>query len=176
MNDEENRRALDLEMRQRAAAPRQLPTPGIDATGNASMYGEAPVVVVTEEDIRRYGSGGHVCGECKHFELGHGQAAMAAQKFIPKLVREYEWKYEHFFLSPSNEMGLCGERGDTLTGVMHAACPHFTPHNGKLKREAKTSELEAIAMSKPDARRMQERRIRDWRTSLGLDKPPVVER
>jgi hypothetical protein len=166
----------DRELRQRAAAAQRIPHSYVDPLTGARVGGSLPVVTVSEDDIRRYGSGGHTCGECKHFELGHGQAQMAAQEFMPKLVRDYEWKLQHAFLSPSNEMGLCGNDDITLTGVLHAACEHFRPHNGKIKREAKASELETIEKSRIGAQRMQQRRIRDWRKSAGLDRPPKFER
>lgn len=172
----DDREALDQEMRQRAQQQQRLRHTYIDPQSGARVGGSLPVVTVSEADIRRYGSGGHTCGECKHFELGHGQAQMAAQKFMPKLVREYEWKLEHAFLSPSNEMGLCGNDDVTLTGVLHAACEHFRAHNGKIKREVKASELETIEDSKHGAKRMQQRRIRDWRKAAGLDRPPGAER
>lgn len=167
-----HRKVLDEEMRLRAQQGQRLPHTYIDPNTGARVGGSLPVVTVSEADIRRYGSGGHTCGECKHFELGHGQAQMAAQQFMPKLVREYEWKLEHAFLSPSNEMGLCGNDDVTLTGVMHAACPNFRAHNGKIRREAKASELETLETNRHDAKRMQQRRIRDWRKASGLDRPP----
>lgn len=158
-----DREILDAEMRRRATQPRRLPMVYRDGHSGAELPGSMPVVSVTEDDIRLYGAGGHVCGECKHFEPGHAAAEMAATKFMPHLVRDREWKLEHAFLSPTNESGLCGDTGTTLTFTMHAACPNFRPHNGKIKRAPRESELAKIHEQTKDARQIQDRRIRDWR-------------
>lgn len=171
-----NRDDIDREMRARAQQGQRISHAYVDPQSGARIGGSLPVVTVTEADIRRYGSGGHTCGECKYFELGHGQAQIAQQQFMPKLVRDLEWKLDHAFLSPVNETGLCGNDDITLTGVMHAACPDFRPHNGKIKREVKASELETIEKDRIGAKRMQQRRIRDWRKQAGLDRPPEFER
>ena len=158
-----DREALDREMRARATEQRHLPVVYRDGHSGVEMPGSMPVLTVTEDDIRRYGSGGHVCGECKHFEPGHVQAEMAASQFMPKLVRDMEWKLEHAFVSDLNEAGLCGDTGVTLTFTMHAACPNFRPHNGKIKRAVKENELAKVVEDRKQAQQMQEKRLRDWR-------------
>jgi len=76
-----------------------------------------------------------LCGQCKYFELSHGQAQMTAQQFVARLVQEQDWKVEHL-CSPLNQLGICGAAdagtgGDqTITGTMHVGCDQFRPKNG----------------------------------------------
>jgi hypothetical protein len=156
------------------ATHNRLPMSYSDPNTGQRVHGSLPVLQVSEDDIRRFGSGGHVCGECKHFEPGHAAAVMASTRFAPTLVKDYDWKLEHVFLSDVNEAGLCGDTGVTLTFTMHAQCPNFRPHNGKIKRAPKASELERITVDRQEANKLQAVRIRNWRDKHSLDAIPGI--
>jgi hypothetical protein len=88
----------------------------------------------------------NVCGQCRHFELDDGQAAMEATKFLPQLVKEHQWQVHHL-ANPTNTMGLCGlasgteyrSEGKKLTAIMNPSCDQFRPEQGlvTLRRKAK---------------------------------------
>ena len=167
MNDE-----MQKFLRERAEEPKHLPV--LDRNG-VPTPGITAVATATENEIRRFSFGGHVCGECTYCERGHAQAEMARQKFLPSLVRDYEWKLDHAFTTGVDAAAICGASGGTVllaAGAMTAACDQFRPANGRIQREAKTSELEKIGDQLSDAKRMQRRRIRDWKKKRGLDRPP----
>jgi len=129
-----------------------------------------PIATVTEADVRRFAANGRICGECRFFEPGHAQAELARQSFVPQLVRDYEWKIEHAFISPVNESGLCSQHDGLLTGVLHAACDAFRENNGKIKREAKPAETRRVREDFARAKRMQAERLAAWRAKHGLDR------
>ena len=94
MSDDGPESMAELE-RARVHGQRQLPTTFVDPGTGRQFTKGANVCAVSEDDIRRFASGGHVCGECRHFEPGHAQAIMARTKFVRTLVKDYEWNPAH---------------------------------------------------------------------------------
>lgn len=152
-----------------------LPLVYRDAETGVQTSGAIPVNSVSEEEIRRYSQGGHVCGECKFFELGHAAAEMASTKMVQQLARDHEWKIDHAFTQGVNQAGLCSAAGAMATGVMHAACDQFRPHNGKIRKEASKDELQALSDEVRAARKLEAQRIHAWREKNGLNRPPGVD-
>ena len=149
-----------------------LPLISSDEHGN-KVANSIPVNSVSEEEIRRYSqANGHVCGECRFFELGHAAAEMASTKMLQELAKDHEWKIDHAFVQGVNKAGLCAQHGSMATGVMHAACDAFRPSNGRLKRMAKPDELQALAVSEREARQIEAKRVHAWREKNGLNRPP----
>ena len=164
---------LDDFTRERAQQPRRLPV--TFSGGGHAVAGSSPVVTATEQDIRKFGHGGHVCGECRFFEPGHAAAEMARTRFVSGLVKDYGWKVEHAFPGITQErtaeIGLCAAAGDTGTTAFAAACDHFKDNAGALKREAKDDERAFVINDMRQAKAAQEERFQQWKRDQGLDGP-----
>lgn len=158
---------------QQAQAPRRLPVTYTNVQGQT--VGGAAVVSASEQDIRRFGHGGHVCAECRHFEPGHAIAEMARTRWMTQLVKEYGWKIEHAFpgitQERTHEIGLCAAAGDTGTTAFAAACDQFTEARGRLKKEASPEEQGFVVHDMRAAHVSQAERIANWKREQGLDGP-----
>lgn len=158
--------------RARAQGPRRLP---ITYSGGGHSVGSSAVVSATEQEIRRFSSGGHICGECRHFQPGHAASEMARTRFVSGLVKDYGWKIEHAFpgitQERTNEIGLCGESNDTGTTAFTAACDHFRAANGVLKKVATEEERGFLVNDMRQAKAAQEERFLEWKRAQGIDGP-----
>lgn len=162
--------------RQRAATPRSLPTTYVDPHTGQQFTKAAPITGVTEEDIRRYGHGGHTCGECKHFEPGHAHAIMARTKFIRQLAKDQELNPRHFGMTRETaaEIGLCGDSGDMATTAFAPACAHFRESRGRIKKEASATERELVVNDMRAASKDVRDRFQKFKQDNHLDDPEYV--
>lgn len=106
----------------------------------AEAHGASRIVTPDAEDLAVLHRDGRTCGNCKYFELVHGQELMKATRFVERLVREEKWQVRHL-CSPLNELGACGAHdsgaggnsGSMVTGTMHKGCDQWRPANGKVR-------------------------------------------
>lgn len=93
----------------------------------------AAVVTPDAGEMARYGNAGmhQVCATCLKFRLKQGQAAMAAERFLERLVIEEGWKTKHLGAPPST-FGLCAETNDKITSAYARACEHWRGRNGRI--------------------------------------------
>lgn len=130
MSDDEKRR---LPLAQPDSIPVTWSTTKGGGQERVSMPGEALVVAPDERDVALYADPRRVtCASCKKFAHKAGQLSMHEQKFIAKLVAEYQWKVHHLGAGPET-FGLCGEtNGSRLTSMYSPACEHYRDRNGKI--------------------------------------------
>jgi len=141
-----------------------IPVTYHDPVGGKSFGTSAPVLTVTAEDVKRIGCG-KICGNCKNFEPGHVMAEMVRTEFLPKLVKELEWKPEHLGAAITDEAGLCGERPGLVTSTFSAAhnCDSWRENNGKMKRQTKDSEKQSWSEQRRAMLRMSRERLKKQR-------------
>lgn len=123
------------------SVPSALPVSWHDGERSAApgAVSESPVVTgALAEEMAHVLSTGQTCGECRYFSLAQGQALMAGQRFLERLVREDSWQIKHL-ASPVNQLGVCGahtsgNKGEheMLTGKLHKACDQFRPGGAKV--------------------------------------------
>ncbi len=162
----------DERMREVASLPVVYTDP---ATGH-TFSKSAPVVGITEEEIKRYSRSGNVCGECKFFEPGHFAAEAARTKFVRALVKDYEWNPRHAGLTQetTKEMGLCGATNDTATAAFNASCNHFVQDRGRIKRATKPEEHGVYVRDLRAAEADHAERFREFKRKHGLDDPRII--
>jgi hypothetical protein len=101
---------------------------------DGALEGQAQVVAPTENDMRMYSDQRRLtCASCVKFAHRDGQLRMHEQKFIAKLVLEYQWKVHHLGAGPET-FGLCRETNDRITSTYSPACEHYRARNGRLGR------------------------------------------
>lgn len=110
---------------------------GADGKG---VVTQSPVVspdTIDKRELEQVSERFDVCGECRYFELIHGQRLMKATRFVERLVREENWQTKHL-CSPLNELGVCGAyssgrsgSSEQITGKMHKACDQFRQSRGR---------------------------------------------
>lgn len=166
-------RDFDDMARERVQAPKELPATYVDPVSGRQFTKGAPVLGVTEDEIRRYGYGGQTCGECRFFEPGHAQAEMARTRFLQVLARDYEWNPTHAGMAPerSKEIGLCAASGDTATTAFCPACDQFRENRGKLKKEAEDVHHEVVVKDMRAAQGVVRDRFESFKKKHGLDGP-----
>lgn len=144
MSDNDPKSMHELE-RQRSGGLRKMPM-AYDNGAGERVEANADICSVTEADIRRFSSGGHVCGECRFFEQGHAMAEMARQNFVRELVKDYEWNPAHAGMTTekASEIGLCADAGDMATSKMTAACENFRENRGRIKKEATATQQRIV--------------------------------
>ena len=175
MSDDGPESMAELE-RARVQGQRQLPATFVDPGTGRQFTKGANVCAVSEDDIRRFASGGHVCGECRHFEPGHAQAIMARTKFVRKLVKDYEWNPAHAGMvqEKAADIGLCGDQGDMATSAMTAACENFRENRGKIKKEATREERGIVIQDMRAASKDHAARFQKFKDDHGLATPEIV--
>lgn len=117
---------------------------------------------VSAEEIRRYADG-KMCGNCAYFSPEHAITEMARTQFMPKLVKELEWKPEHLGAALTSESGLCGDRGDMITATFTVACENWRESRGKIRRAPTSSQLEAHGEQKRTMQRLHKERMEKQR-------------
>lgn len=97
------------------------------------------VIIPGEAEMAAIHMEGKLCGNCKYFELSHGQTLMRQQRFVERLVREENWQVKHL-CSPGNQLGVCGahhsgsaDADAMMTGVLHKGCDQWRPNNGAIR-------------------------------------------
>ncbi len=105
----------------------------LPVTSGGQQVSSAAVVEPTAADLQRYGNAGmhQVCATCAKFRLKQGQEAMAAERFLERLVLEEGWKTKHLGAPPST-FGLCAETSDKITSAYARACEHYRGRNGRI--------------------------------------------
>lgn len=161
----------------RAQASRHLPVTYVDKQSGRQFVKPTPLATITEDEVRRYGKGGHTCGECAHFERGHAQAEMARARFVRALVKDYEWNPRHAGLTQErvDEIGLCADAGDMATGVFMPACEHFREDRGRLKKQATPEQRGMLIKDMRAGARDAEARFRKFKRDHGLEDARIVE-
>lgn len=128
---------------------RHLPVTYQDPVGRKHVPGQG--FAVTAEEIKQYSSG-KICGNCHYFSHEHAVNEMVRTQFMPRLVKELEWKPEHLGAALTSENGLCLDRGDMLTATFTAACENWRESRGTVRRVSKDS---TIAEANEQKRTMQ---------------------
>lgn len=64
------------------------------------------------------------CGSCKHFDKELGQREIARTKFLAVMTHEVGFQKEHMG-APSEELGICKDRGDMVVGPHTKMCEHY---------------------------------------------------
>lgn len=103
------------------------------SNGQQRTPGHSLVQQATPEDVSLYGDSRRLtCASCKHFRHEAGQAAMAKERFVERLVIEEQWKVRHLGCSPK-DYGFCQEHGKSTITSLHAqACDHHVPRSGMI--------------------------------------------
>jgi hypothetical protein len=136
----------------------RMPVSYIDPRTGQQVGSSAPVMTLTKQEIEQY-CGGKMCGNCTFFEPGHAVVEMARQRFMPKLVKELEWKPEHLGAAISSEAGLCGLRDDLLTSTFTKSCDAWREDRGRLKKRATPAEKAAWEEERRTMMRMHRERM-----------------
>lgn len=175
-DDDKGPQSMEELERMRSGGARQLPATFVDRQSGRQFTKGANVCSVTEEDIRRFSSGGHVCGECRHFEAGHGMAIIARTKFVRELVKDYEWNPAHAGMvqEKANDIGLCGDAGDMATSAMTAACENFRENRGRIKKEVSPEQRKLVVNDMRAAKQDHEERFEKFKRDNNLDTPEIV--
>jgi len=139
---------------------RHLPVSYEDPINRQHVPGKG--FAVTAQEIKQYASG-KICGNCAYFAPEHAVGEMVRTEFMPKLVKELEWKPEHLGAALTSESGLCEDRGDMLTATFTAACENWRETRGKLRRQSTSSELETLEAQRRTMLRLNRERMEKQR-------------
>jgi hypothetical protein len=104
------------------------------SSGRTVAGKRALVVAPNAGEVGAYSNArAQTCGTCRKFRLHDGQAAMAKQRFLERIVIEEGWKTKYLGASPKT-YGLCAETNETITSYLTTACEHWRDRNGAMIR------------------------------------------
>jgi len=104
----------------------------------SQRHGTSLIATPSAEDTKLYGDGRRTtCASCRHFRHEDGQAAMAKERFVERLVIEEQWKVRHLGCSP-RDYGFCQQHGKNTITSMHAvACDQYAETRGLMSLRVK---------------------------------------